>query len=157
MDLLLLGLTLGMANALLAVGLVMVHLSTRVINFAHGELGAFAVAMMLMLVRAYHWPYWPSLVCSLLATALLAAVIERSPQSVVEAFRGGLGELEPYVDPKKVKTTLDGHRSGDPGCSEVLWQAQALRVWLRNFRSREYDPPRRVVRAAALSRLPVAG
>ena len=78
MDLLALGLTLGMANALLAVGLVLVHLSTRVINFAHGELGAFAVAMMLMLVRAYHWPYWPSLVLSLAATAALAAIIERT-------------------------------------------------------------------------------
>lgn len=78
MDLLALGLTIGMANALLAAGLVLVFLSTRVINFAHGELGAFAVAMLLMLTRAYHWPYWPSMLLSLAATALLAAIIERT-------------------------------------------------------------------------------
>ena len=78
MDLVLLGLSLGMGNALLAVGLVLVYKSSRVINFAHGELGAFAVAMMLMLIRAYDWPYWPALVTSLAATGALAAVIERT-------------------------------------------------------------------------------
>lgn len=67
-----------MANALLAAGLVLVYLSTRVINFAHGELGAFAVAMLLMLTRHYHWPYWPSLIVSLAATAVLAGLIERT-------------------------------------------------------------------------------
>jgi len=49
MDLFLLGLVIGMANALLAVGLVLVYMSTRILNFAYGEIGAFAVAMMLML------------------------------------------------------------------------------------------------------------
>jgi branched-chain amino acid transport system permease protein len=67
-----------MGNALLAVGLVLVYKSSRVINFAHGELGAFAVAMMLMLIRAYDWPYWPAVVTSLAATGVLAAVIERT-------------------------------------------------------------------------------
>ncbi|TAL21260.1 MAG: branched-chain amino acid ABC transporter permease, partial [Frankiales bacterium] len=36
MDLVLLGLTIGMANALLAVGLVLIYMSNRVVNFAHG-------------------------------------------------------------------------------------------------------------------------
>jgi ABC-type branched-subunit amino acid transport system permease subunit len=67
-----------MGNALLAVGLVLVYKSSKVINFAHGELGAFAVAMMLMLIRAYDWPYWPAVVTSLAATGALAAVIERT-------------------------------------------------------------------------------
>ena len=34
MDLVLLGLTIGMANALLAVGLVLIYMSNRVVNFA---------------------------------------------------------------------------------------------------------------------------
>jgi ABC-type branched-subunit amino acid transport system permease subunit len=78
MDLLLLGLVLGMANALLAVGLVLVFMSSRILNFAHGEIGAFAVAMLLMLVGRYHWPYWPALLVALLATGALGALIERT-------------------------------------------------------------------------------
>ncbi|MBA2323257.1 MAG: ABC transporter permease [Pseudonocardiales bacterium] len=78
MDLLLLGLVIGMANALLAVGLVLVYMSSRILNFAHGEIGAFAVAMLLMLTGRYHWGYWPSLLVALAATALLGALIERT-------------------------------------------------------------------------------
>jgi branched-subunit amino acid ABC-type transport system permease component len=77
-DLFLYGLTLGMANALLAVGLVLVYMSSRIITFAHAELGAFAVAMMVMLVRVYHCPYLVGLLGSLLATGLLGAIIERT-------------------------------------------------------------------------------
>ena len=84
MDLLLLGLVLGMANALLAVGLVLVFMSSRILNFAHGEIGAFAVAMMIMLVGRYHWPYWPALAVALLATAALGAVVERTVMSRFE-------------------------------------------------------------------------
>jgi ABC-type branched-subunit amino acid transport system permease subunit len=78
MDLFLLGLVLGMANALLAVGLVLVYMSSRILNFAHGEIGAFAVAMMLMLTGRFHWGYWPSLLAALAATAFLGGLIERT-------------------------------------------------------------------------------
>jgi len=78
MDLFLLGLVIGMANALLAVGLVLVYMSTRILNFAYGEIGAFAVAMMLMLTGRYHWGYWPSLITALAATAFLGGLIERT-------------------------------------------------------------------------------
>lgn len=78
MDIVLLGLSIGMANALLATGIVLIHMSGRVINMAHGELGAFAVAMMLSLTRVAHLPYPVALLCSLAATALLAAIIERT-------------------------------------------------------------------------------
>jgi ABC-type branched-subunit amino acid transport system permease subunit len=78
MDLFLLGLVIGMANALLAVGLVLVYMSSRTLNFAHGEIGAFAVAMMIMLTTRYHWGYWPSLLTALAATAFLGGLIERT-------------------------------------------------------------------------------
>lgn len=115
-----------MANALLAVGLVMVHLSTRVINFAHGELGAFAVAMMLMLVRAYHWPYWPSLVCSLLATALLAAIIERtvikrlftSPRLLVMLATIGIAQIVTVGRLSLPKPKVDGESAFFGGGTE---------------------------------------
>src|SRR5688572_17669417 len=67
-----------MANALLATGLVLIHMSNRVINFAHGEIGAFAVALMLTLTQVAHWNYWAALGASLAGTALLGALIERT-------------------------------------------------------------------------------
>lgn len=78
MDIVVLGLALGMANALLAAGLVLIHMSNRVINMAHGEFGAFCVAMMLALTRVAHLNYWLALLCSLAATGALAAVVERT-------------------------------------------------------------------------------
>lgn len=78
MDLVLLGLTIGMANALLAVGLVLIYMSNRVVNFAHGEIGAFAVALMLTFTQVLHWNYWLALLASLAGTAVLSAVIERT-------------------------------------------------------------------------------
>ncbi|MEO6206156.1 MAG: ABC transporter permease [Mycobacteriales bacterium] len=78
MDLVLLGLTIGMANALLAVGLVLIYMSNRVVNFAHGEIGAFAVALMLTFTQVLHWGYWFALLAALAGTALLGAVIERT-------------------------------------------------------------------------------
>ena len=40
-----LGAIIGMTYGLLAVGLVLVYRSNRIINFAHGEIGAFGAAV----------------------------------------------------------------------------------------------------------------
>lgn len=77
MDIVLLGLVIGMANALLAAGIVVVYMSNRVINLAQGEVGAFAVAMMLALTNRAHLNYWPALAASLASAGALGAIIER--------------------------------------------------------------------------------
>ncbi|HEV3486247.1 MAG TPA: branched-chain amino acid ABC transporter permease, partial [Vicinamibacterales bacterium] len=77
MDIITVGAALGMANALLAMGLVLIYMSNRTINLAHGEFGAFAVAMMISLTRTAHLNYWLALLCSLAATGVLAAMVER--------------------------------------------------------------------------------
>jgi branched-chain amino acid transport system permease protein len=77
MDIVALGLVIGMANALLAAGIVLVYMSNRVVNLAHGELGAFAVATMLALTYRAHWNYWAALPASIVAAGVLGAVIER--------------------------------------------------------------------------------
>src|SRR5205807_5221036 len=66
-----------MANALLAAGIVLVYMSNRVLNLAHGELGAFAVAMMLALTNRAHLNYWLALLASVAAAGAAGAVIER--------------------------------------------------------------------------------
>lgn len=78
MDIVLQGLVFGVANGLLAAGIVLVYMSNRAINFAQGELGAFAVAVMFALSNRAHFPYAAALVCALLATALLGALIEKT-------------------------------------------------------------------------------
>jgi len=101
MDIVLLGLVIGMANALLASGLVLIHMSNRVINMAHGEFGAFAVAMMMALTRVAHLNYWLALFLSLLATGTLGALVERtflkrlfrSPRLIVLIATIGLAQV----------------------------------------------------------------
>lgn len=58
------GLT-GMLYGLLAVGLVLVYRANRVINFAHGEMGAFAAALFSLMVVRWDLPYWLCLVVAL--------------------------------------------------------------------------------------------
>jgi ABC-type branched-subunit amino acid transport system permease subunit len=101
MDIIVLGLVVGMANALLAMGLVLIYMSNRVINLAHGEFGAFAVAMMLTLTRRAHLNYFVALLATLAATGVLAAMIERgilrrlfkSPRLIVLIATIGVGQL----------------------------------------------------------------
>jgi branched-chain amino acid transport system permease protein len=99
-DIVVLGLATGMADALLAVGLVLIYKANRVINLAHGELGAFAVALMLSLM-VNGWNYWLALLTSLAATAVLAAAMERvvlrrlfrSPRLILMIATIGVGQL----------------------------------------------------------------
>ena len=60
-DLVTLGAITGMTYGILAVGLCLVYRSNRVINFAHGEIGAFGAAVTGVLVVKAGLPYWVAL------------------------------------------------------------------------------------------------
>ena len=53
-----LGAIIGMTYGLLAVGLVLVYRTNRIINFAHGEIGAFGAAFFGTAVIRWHVPYY---------------------------------------------------------------------------------------------------
>jgi ABC-type branched-subunit amino acid transport system ATPase component/ABC-type branched-subunit amino acid transport system permease subunit len=53
-----LGAITGMTYGILAVGLVLVYRSSKVVNFAHGEIGAFGAAVCGVLVVRSGFPYW---------------------------------------------------------------------------------------------------
>lgn len=55
---LLLAVIVGTTYGLLAAGLVIVYRTSRVINFAHGEVGAFAAAIFGFVVVNWDVPYW---------------------------------------------------------------------------------------------------
>ena len=54
----LLGVIVGMTYGLLAVGLVLIYRTNRIINFAHGQIGAFAAAFFGLAAVTWHLPYW---------------------------------------------------------------------------------------------------
>ena len=71
------GVTTGSLYALVAMGLVVVHKATGVVNFAHGELfmlGGFFAYTLHVLVNV---PYVPALVLAVGASLLLGALTER--------------------------------------------------------------------------------
>lgn len=77
-EILIVGALAGMAYAVLAAGLVLVYRSTRIINFAHGEIGAFGAAVLAKLVLDHGWNFWLALAVVLVVGGLLGALIERT-------------------------------------------------------------------------------
>ena len=71
-----LGTIIGLTYGLLAVGLVLVYRSNRIINFAHGETGAFAAACFGLATTKWNVPYYVFLPVALMIGAGAGAVAE---------------------------------------------------------------------------------
>ena len=71
-----LGTIIGLTYGLLAVGLVLVYRSNRIINFAHGETGAFAAAVFGLFTTKFHINYYLFLPVGLLVGAGAGAMAE---------------------------------------------------------------------------------
>ncbi len=70
------GIALGLTYGVLAVGLVLVFRTNRVINLAHGETGAVGAALLAKLVLDEHWPFLPALLLVCVLGGVLGAAIE---------------------------------------------------------------------------------
>ncbi|MCU1595255.1 MAG: putative transporter ATPase and permease protein [Frankiales bacterium] len=73
---LLLGLIIGMTYGLLSVGLVLIYRTNRIINFAHGQVGAFGAAFFGIEVVRWHMPYWIAFLPALAVAASVGALAE---------------------------------------------------------------------------------
>lgn len=73
---LMLGAIVGTTYGLLAAGLVIVYRTNKVINFAHGEIGAFAAAVFGLAVVRWGVPYWLAFPLALALGGLVAAGTE---------------------------------------------------------------------------------
>lgn len=73
---LVLGLIIGLTYGLLAVGLVLIYRTNRIINFAHGQIGAFGASIFGILVVRWHIPYWLAFIPALALTAGIGALAE---------------------------------------------------------------------------------
>jgi len=72
----LLGTIIGLTYGLLAVGLVLIYRTNRIINFAHGQIGAFGAAFFGLAAVSWHIPYWVAFPIALAAGAGAGAAAE---------------------------------------------------------------------------------
>ena len=70
------GAVFGCGTALSTVGLVLVYRSARIINFSQAAYGANAALLFLLLTTAKGWGYWLALFTCVLATAVVAFLVE---------------------------------------------------------------------------------
>lgn len=75
-NIVIIGLIRGLIYALLGVGITLVYRSSRVINFAHGEMGALPAVLIPIFVLNLGWPYFIALTLALLASAVLGGLFE---------------------------------------------------------------------------------
>ncbi|MYJ37124.1 MAG: ATP-binding cassette domain-containing protein [Acidimicrobiaceae bacterium] len=95
------GLVTGLTYAAFAAGFVLIYRSTGVLNFAHGEVGAFGVALFVLLLAQYGLNWWLSFVLALAACAAIGMAIElivirrlfASPRLVVLIATIGVGQI----------------------------------------------------------------
>ncbi len=65
------GLAAGTLYGLVALGIVLLYRSSRVLNFAHGDLGALAAFVAFTFLVRLEWPFLPAVASSLVAAAAL--------------------------------------------------------------------------------------
>ena len=94
-------LVVGLLDALLAIGLVLVYRSNRIINFAQGELGAVAATLAAELYERFRVPYIFSVTAGLLTAVLISLFIEfavirrfgRAPRLILTVATIGVAQI----------------------------------------------------------------
>jgi ABC-type branched-subunit amino acid transport system ATPase component/ABC-type branched-subunit amino acid transport system permease subunit len=76
LNVVILGVIAGLTYALLAIGLTLVYRTSRVLNFAAGEMGALPALLIPILVINKGWPYWLALVLTLVGAATIGGLTE---------------------------------------------------------------------------------
>ena len=67
----------GLVFGLLAMGIVLIYRSTRVINFAVGNMGLPGATLFALMMINYGWPFWPALALSLAIGGVVGLVTHR--------------------------------------------------------------------------------
>ncbi len=114
-NLIFIGFVYGLSIALVSMGIVLVYRSSRVINFAVGDLGVPAAALLAVMAGKSGWPYWPSLLMAVLVGTLSGTVVElavirrlfKAPRVIVLVATIGVAELA-----RAVTLTLPDYRTG---------------------------------------------
>src|SRR3954469_9802182 len=70
------GVIAGLEIGLLAMGIVLVYRSTRVINFAVGNMGLVGASLLALLVVNFEVPFWLAAIGALVVGTLFGVVME---------------------------------------------------------------------------------
>ena len=95
------GLVIGLLSALLAIGLILIYRTNRIINFAQGALGAVAATLANELTILYRVPYFVSLLTGIVAGVGLSLFTEwalvrrfaRAPRLILTVATIGIAQL----------------------------------------------------------------
>lgn len=95
------GLIVGLLSALVAIGLILIYRSNRIINFAQGSLGAVAATLANQLFVIYQVPYVISLVTGIVAGVALSLFAEfafirrfaKAPRLILTVATIGVAQL----------------------------------------------------------------
>src|SRR5579871_1417142 len=149
------GVILGLNYGLLALGLVLIYRTSRVLNFAQGQLGVVAAVLLVKLHDDYGVFYWAALAGAIAVAAGAGAVSElvlrrlfKRPRVLVMVATIGLAQVLylftvlPFVRPQKLTDpfpvpfhpsfTLDGFVFG-PGQVITLVVAPLIAIALALF------------------------
>src|SRR5215469_12105948 len=109
------GVVVGLNYGLLALGLVLIYRTSRVLNFAQGQLGVVAAVFLVKLYYDFGFNYWAALVIVLGIAAAAGAISElvlrrlfNRPRVLVMVATIGLSQvlflftLFPFVRPKQL-------------------------------------------------------
>lgn len=129
------GMTTGLLTGLLAMAMVLVYRSTRVINFAVGNIGLVGASLLPLLVIQYRFPYWLAVGVSLLSGTLFAAVVElivirrlfASPRVIVLVATVGIAQLAAGVASAYPDLDARGARYPSPS-TLILDDVAGLRI-----------------------------
>ncbi|HEX6657188.1 MAG TPA: ATP-binding cassette domain-containing protein, partial [Ilumatobacter sp.] len=129
------GVVNGSLIGLLALAMVLVYRSTRVINFAVGSIGLVGATLLPLLVLDYDFPYWVGLVVCLLCGTAFAAVSELivirrlfdAPRVIVLVATVGIAQLAAGVAAAYPDLEASGSKYPLP-ISHVFENVAGLRV-----------------------------
>jgi len=76
-DLIIIGLSVGMVYALVALGISLIFSGLDIVHFAHGEIYMLGAFIGLMLFQKLSLPYVPTLLLAIVLTGLVGVLIER--------------------------------------------------------------------------------
>lgn len=95
------GVIFGTSYALLAMGLILIYRTTRIVNFAYGAMGAMPGSLTVGLFVAKGWNYWLAIVLGLVVGAVSGAAVDlfvirrfaRSSRLVLTVATIGLAQI----------------------------------------------------------------
>ena len=109
------GVIIGLGYGLLAVGLVLIYRTNRVLNFAQGQVGVIAAVFLVKLTADFKFEYWFALVLSIALAAAVGALSElvlrrlfSRPRVLVMVATIGLSQVLlaltalPFIRPKNL-------------------------------------------------------